>query len=84
MNSTAVLTVRACLSVSQDNEAFLHRSGRTGRAGKNGTAVILYGERDARNLGQLFRETKVSMTCGSVCNMMTCRWLYDLDCLCSL
>ena len=44
---------------SQDNEAFLHRSGRTGRAGKEGTAVVMYGDRDARALGQLFRETKV-------------------------
>lgn len=44
----------------QDNEAFLHRSGRTGRAGKQGTAVVLFTERDARSLGLILRSTKVA------------------------
>ncbi|GIL46032.1 hypothetical protein Vafri_3126 [Volvox africanus] len=45
--------------VPQDNEAFLHRSGRTGRAGKQGTAVVLFTEREARSLGLILRATKV-------------------------
>ncbi len=47
-------------SCPQDNEAFLHRSGRTGRAGKQGTAVVLFTERDARSLGLILRSTKVT------------------------
>ncbi|KXZ51538.1 hypothetical protein GPECTOR_12g501 [Gonium pectorale] len=45
--------------VPQDNEAFLHRSGRTGRAGKRGTAVVLFTDREARSLGLILRATKV-------------------------
>lgn len=43
----------------QDAEAFLHRSGRTGRAGKTGTAVVLFTEREARSMGLILRATKV-------------------------
>lgn len=43
----------------QDDEAFLHRSGRTGRAGNTGTAVVLFTERDARSLGMILKATKV-------------------------
>ncbi|KAG2428695.1 hypothetical protein HXX76_011400 [Chlamydomonas incerta] len=46
--------------VPQDNEAFLHRSGRTGRAGKTGTAVVLFTDRESRALGMILRATKVS------------------------
>ncbi|MEW5320486.1 MAG: hypothetical protein WDW38_011555 [Sanguina aurantia] len=45
--------------VPQDDEAFLHRSGRTGRAGNTGTAVVLFTERDARSLGMILKATKV-------------------------
>ena len=45
--------------VPQDNEAFLHRSGRTGRAGKTGTAVVLFTDRESRALGLILRATKV-------------------------
>ena len=32
----------------QDEETFLHRSWRTGRAQKLGTAILMYGDRDRR------------------------------------
>eukprot|EP00242_Pyramimonas_sp_CCMP2087_P007416 CAMPEP_0198211166 /NCGR_PEP_ID=MMETSP1445-20131203/22662_1 /TAXON_ID=36898 /ORGANISM="Pyramimonas sp., Strain CCMP2087" /LENGTH=668 /DNA_ID=CAMNT_0043885377 /DNA_START=271 /DNA_END=2273 /DNA_ORIENTATION=- len=39
----------------QDNETFLHRSGRAGRAGKKGTAILMYTNRDRRTVTQLER-----------------------------
>ena len=30
----------------QDPDSYVHRSGRTGRAGKSGIAILLYGERE--------------------------------------
>lgn len=44
---------------SQDNEAFLHRSGRTGRANKQGTAVVLFTDKEVRSLGFILKQTKV-------------------------
>ena len=41
----------------QDVETFVHRSGRTGRAGKSGTALSLYTERENRMLRNIARET---------------------------
>eukprot|EP00238_Polyblepharides_amylifera_P001597 CAMPEP_0196571834 /NCGR_PEP_ID=MMETSP1081-20130531/1964_1 /TAXON_ID=36882 /ORGANISM="Pyramimonas amylifera, Strain CCMP720" /LENGTH=792 /DNA_ID=CAMNT_0041888939 /DNA_START=242 /DNA_END=2621 /DNA_ORIENTATION=+ len=38
-----------------DEETFLHRSGRTGRAGKKGVAVLLHSPRDTRTLRNLER-----------------------------
>ena len=31
----------------QDAEVYIHRSGRTARAGKNGICITLYGKKDA-------------------------------------
>lgn len=45
--------------VPQDSESFLHRSGRTGRAGKTGTALILFTDREVRSVGQILKSTKV-------------------------
>uniref|UniRef100_A0A6S8LJW3 RNA helicase n=1 Tax=Dunaliella tertiolecta TaxID=3047 RepID=A0A6S8LJW3_DUNTE len=45
--------------VPQDNEAFLHRSGRTGRANKTGTAVVLFTDKETRTLGLILKATKV-------------------------
>eukprot|EP00798_Chlamydomonas_sp_ICE-L_P001315 gene1315-32668_t len=65
--------------IPQDTEAFLHRSGRTGRAGNTGTALVLFGDRDARSLGNVFRDAKVTTAelCGSPdpedMMMTTCR-----------
>lgn len=46
--------------VPQDAEAFLHRSGRTGRAGKTGSALILHTDRESREVGMILKQTKVT------------------------
>ena len=43
----------------QDPESYVHRSGRTGRAGRTGTAIVMYGERDARDMRGLEHQTGV-------------------------
>lgn len=43
----------------QDHESYVHRSGRTGRAGRTGTAIVLYGEREQRELRNLEHATGV-------------------------
>lgn len=40
----------------RDAEGYVHRSGRTGRAGRDGTAVVLYEEREERDIKSLERE----------------------------
>lgn len=42
--------------VANDSETFVHRSGRTGRAGKQGTAILMYIEQQRRTLDSLERE----------------------------
>ena len=46
----------------RDAEGYVHRSGRTGRAGRDGTAVVLYDDREERDVRSLERETAVSYT----------------------
>lgn len=43
----------------QDPESYVHRSGRTGRAGRSGTAIIMYGDRENREMAGLERVTGV-------------------------
>ena len=43
----------------QDPESYVHRSGRTGRAGRTGTAIIMFGDRDNREVAGLERITGV-------------------------
>ena len=43
----------------QDPESYVHRSGRTGRAGRTGTAIIMYGDREGREVAGLERITGV-------------------------
>ena len=38
-----------------DTESYIHRSGRTGRAGKSGRAMVLYTQREERDLRNLER-----------------------------
>ncbi|MBZ9716109.1 DEAD/DEAH box helicase [Deinococcus multiflagellatus] len=46
----------------QDPESYVHRSGRTGRAGRTGTAIIMYGDRENREVAGLERVTGVRFT----------------------
>ncbi|MVN86014.1 DEAD/DEAH box helicase [Deinococcus sp. HMF7620] len=43
----------------QDPESYVHRSGRTGRAGRTGTAIIMHGDRENREVAGLERITGV-------------------------
>lgn len=49
--------------VPQDSEAYLHRSGRTARAGRKGTAIVLFESRDKGKVAQIMR-------CGSSCPVL--------------
>jgi superfamily II DNA/RNA helicase len=44
--------------IPQDNESFLHRSGRTGRAGNKGKTVVMYTERESMSLGMLLKQVR--------------------------
>lgn len=45
--------------VPHDAESYVHRAGRTGRAGKSGTAVVMYSDREGRMLRDLERDCRV-------------------------
>lgn len=45
--------------VPRDAESYIHRAGRTGRAGKSGTAVVMYSDREVGRLKTLERECRV-------------------------
>ena len=44
----------------KDTEAFLHRSGRTGRAGKSGSTIAVLMPRDRGVFRRICQETKIS------------------------
>lgn len=44
--------------LANDSETFVHRSGRTGRAGKEGTAILMHTEAQRRTLDFLERDLK--------------------------
>eukprot|EP01129_Flabellula_baltica_P010832 TRINITY_DN462_c0_g1_i2.p1 TRINITY_DN462_c0_g1~~TRINITY_DN462_c0_g1_i2.p1 ORF type:complete len:520 (-),score=156.37 TRINITY_DN462_c0_g1_i2:43-1602(-) len=44
-----------------DVEAYIHRSGRTGRAGKTGVCVTFYTKREANNVKDIERKAKVDI-----------------------
>lgn len=51
--------------VPQDSESFLHRSGRTGRAGNKGRAIVMYSPSESRSLGQILQQVRTAAwACG--------------------
>ena len=44
----------------KDTESFLHRSGRTGRAGKSGATIAVLQPRDRQAFRRICQETKIS------------------------
>lgn len=49
-------------SLPDDPEVFVHRSGRTGRAGKDGISMALIKPEESRKLKQIKSETKIEMS----------------------
>ncbi|MGM0549911.1 MAG: DEAD/DEAH box helicase [Bacteroidota bacterium] len=49
-------------SLPDDLDAYIHRSGRTGRAGKKGISLAIIQPRDARRIKDLERRAKISFT----------------------
>lgn len=49
-------------SLPDDPEVFVHRSGRTGRAGKNGISMALIKPEEMRKLKQIKIQTKIELT----------------------
>lgn len=48
-------------SIPDDPEIFVHRSGRTGRAGKNGISMAIVKPEETRKLKQIQSSTKIAM-----------------------
>ena len=49
-------------NIPEDNEVYIHRSGRTGRAGKKGISIIIAHNRDGRKLNSLEKMIKRNFT----------------------
>ena len=49
-------------SLPDDPEVFVHRSGRTGRAGKDGISIALIKPEETRKLKQIKAQTKIELT----------------------
>ncbi|KAG0569832.1 hypothetical protein KC19_6G118900 [Ceratodon purpureus] len=48
--------------IPNDPETFVHRSGRTGRAGKEGTAILMYSDRQTRTMRLIERDVGCKFT----------------------
>lgn len=48
--------------IPNDPETFVHRSGRTGRAGKTGTAILMYTEKQGRTLKLIEKDLNSSFS----------------------
>ncbi|MCL4116065.1 UNVERIFIED_CONTAM: hypothetical protein GTU68_063083 [Idotea baltica] len=53
-------------NLPDDLEAYVHRSGRTGRAGKKGESICLLNSREVRRLGIIERKTGIKFTAKQV------------------
>ena len=45
-----------------NSEIFVHRSGRTGRAGKKGSAILIYSQDQTRNVRMIERDVGCRFT----------------------
>ena len=66
------------LDVSEDKEAYIHRAGRTGRAGKRGIMVSIGDEVEMRRLAVLEKKLGIvvrpkELFRGKVCDIQTCQ-----------
>lgn len=57
--STSPGDLNLCVTIQQEVESFLHRSGRTGRAGRQGTAIAMYMSKEYNYFRKVLHETKV-------------------------
>jgi len=48
-------------SIPQETESYIHRIGRTGRAGKKGTAIVLVSPTESHRIKRLQRSTSVNL-----------------------
>jgi ATP-dependent RNA helicase DeaD len=48
------------LSLPQNDETYIHRSGRTGRAGKTGESILIISPSELRKFNEIKRNTKIS------------------------
>jgi superfamily II DNA/RNA helicase len=64
----------------QDSESFLHRSGRTGRAGNKGRAIVMYAPSESRSLGQILQQVGALMLSCRPCPLVS---KFRLFCSCS-
>ena len=55
-------------NLPDDNEVYIHRSGRTGRAGKNGISIIISHSREKRKLQAISKLLKKELTLKQVPN----------------
>ena len=47
------------MNISKDREAFIHRAGRTGRAGQKGVNIVLGDEYELRLLQKIEKQLKI-------------------------
>lgn len=65
--------------VPQDSETYLHRSGRTGRAGNKGTAIMMIGQRDKGRVADIIRFVFVVFRLpGRSLSYEACNWSHHM------
>jgi superfamily II DNA/RNA helicase len=60
------------------SELFVHRSGRTGRAGKKGTAIVMYNYDQSRAVRVIERDVGCKFTEVGACGLLYNAECYDL------
>lgn len=60
----------------QDSESFLHRSGRTGRAGNKGRAIVMHTPSETKALGMILQQVSKACVCFFVVFAAACQGLF--------